>query len=886
MKKTEPPVLLQRFFSWFCRQIHLEGLEGDLFELFERRVKDQGSTVARFYYLLDILSLLRSSVSKPINIRSKSTTMSILNNYIKTAFRLAKKRKSFTVINLAGLTLGITSLLFIAIFVLDELSYDRHISDHEKKFRVFNEVHRENGNVGYFPIVPPTFGPALQENFPEIKKAGRLFQDYGGTIFSVGKKVFSEKNGVYAELAAMEILDLELVDGSLDDLTEPRSILLSQTTFNRFFENASFEDQMVEVSGKSVKIAGIYKDLPNRMHVRPDYILSFNWLLNSIPEHRMTTWVWQQFFTYVELSETADLVELETKVQEYVANMSRQETDEYGFFYIPNFQRVTDIHLHSSNFQWDIAEIGNYQSIIFLSTAAGVLLLIAILNFINLTSAQSIKRSKEVGIRKYVGAGKTQLLIQHGIEALMYCVIAGVISIALLFLCLDYFNNFSGKSLMVSEIISTKNVTVFIISLIILALLSSWYPAMIITRFQPIQVLHGKSFFRLNVRNNKIPIGSKETLVGVQYVLSVGLILISLIIRNQYQYMTNADMGFDKENIMVIPLTRSMRSDFESTRNLFSGHNGIDQVTYSYGIPGGMVAGDGAFFPDIRDKEFSSNMFIVDANYLEALDMKIIAGRGFSTEMESDKQQAFVLNETAARNLGFTDPEESVGTRVKWKMWVSKRDTFKVGRVVGVVSDFNFKSMHHQIESVIMHIDENNFSFMLVKFNGNDLPGSISYVEEQFKTLEPNRPFEYEFVDQSFSNFYKSEQKMRDLFALFTLLAIITAAIGLYGLVSYSVISKGKEISIRKVLGAGVFTIFSMLIKRYFVLALVCMTISIPIAHYLSSNWLENFAYQTSIGFFVYLVVVVTTVGLTAITVAFQAWHGAKANPATGLRTE
>lgn len=454
MSKHDPPKFAERFFSWFCHQAHLEGLEGDLYELYERRIRKQGYLKAKLYYLLDMITLLRSTVTNPVKFKTQNVTMGILNNYLKSAFRQGWKRKGFSAINLFGLTMGITSVIFIMLFISDELKYDQNITNAEQKFRIYNIRNGEDGVVNYLPIVPPIFAPSLKDNFPQVEKAGRILFDYGGTIFNVEEKPFSEKNGFFAEVEALEILDLELLEGDLSRMDEPKSILLSQSTFRKFFGDVPFKDQTVKLTRSTLQVVGIFKDYPKQFHLNVDYIFPFEFGVGRVSEERMNSWVWQQFYTYVQFKRGTDIDEFTQQFRSYIEEKAMPITSESGFYYIPHLQAIRDIHLHSSNFEWDIAERGNYQSIVFLTIAAAIILLIACLNFINLTTALALKRAKEVCVRKFIGAKRSQLLVQYGMESSLYTFLAGGISFILLILILPYFKNFTDKNFDINSLLT------------------------------------------------------------------------------------------------------------------------------------------------------------------------------------------------------------------------------------------------------------------------------------------------------------------------------------------------------------------------------------------------------------------------------------------------
>ncbi len=882
MKRPSPPGFAERFFTSFCHTRHLEGLEGDLYELFERRVEKKGLILAKLFYLFDMTTLLRSSVAKPLKPNKMTNQLGMFKNYFKTTLRMGWKRKGFTTINLIGLTIGLTSVIFITLFVQSELSYDKHITDADQKFRIYNIREGEDGVRSFLPIVPPMYGVTLREEFPQIKQTGRVIFDYGGTVFYVDNQPFSERKGVMAEPEVLDILNIEFLEGEFTQETDPISVFMSESLFKKIFGDVTYESQTITISNMSVNVAGIFKDLPDESHLELDYIFPFKLINRYTSEERMSSWIWQQFYTYIELNPQVDENDFIIQFRDRVRELSREPTAQYGFQYDPYLQNVRDIRLHSNNFQWDIATTRSYQSILFLSIAAVIILLIACLNFINLSTAQSLKRAKEVSVRKFIGANRKQLMIQYGFESIFYTISAGIISIILVLVLLNSFNNFTGKNFTIGELLTLKNCAILFGSMIVLGVFSGWYPALVITRFNPIDALHGGGFKKAF---RKASFDPRQLMVGAQYILSIGLITISLIMQNQYKFLRETDMGFNKENLLTFPLTNALENDLESTRESFLAHSQIEEVSFSYGVPGGIVAGDGVFLPEKRDTELSCNMFMVDHDYLSLMKIDVIAGRGFSREFATDPTSAFVINETAVSNFGFSSPEEAIGETVHWSMW-SESDSLKKGKIVGVVNDFNFKSLHNQMSSVVLHMGERYFQNVLIRISANDPLSSIEFLEKQYRAYEPTRPFEPEFVDKNFEQFYESENKLSQLFTVFTILAIITATIGLFGLVSYSIVSRAKEISIRKVLGANTKTLIRHLIMRYIWLVLICIALAFPTSYWLANMWLDNFAYRINIGLDIFIPVAFAMVLLTLLTVGFQAIKGSVANPAERLRSE
>ena len=708
--------------------------------------------------------------------------------------------------------------------------------------------------------------------------------DYGGTIFNIEDNAYSEKNGVFAEPEALEILDIDMISGDWSRFDEHMSLLLSEQTFQKFFGEVPFNNQTIKWGKSELQVLGVFKNLPEQSHLRLEYIFSFAYAIKNTPEERMNSWLWQQFYTYLQVKPGTDVAALQVQIQEYIGVESIKHLGDYSFSYTPYLQPMRDIHLHSSGFEWDNAVRGNYQSILFLSIAALIILIIACLNFVNLTTAQALKRAKEVCVRKFVGARRSQLILQYGLEATLYTLLAGVLGALLLIMLLPYFNHFTGKTIPLVTLINPVNLGMYVLFLVVLGIISGAYPALVITSFNPLMAVQGSLQVPI-AKAGGSTINSRQVLVGAQYILSIGLILLSLIIQKQFNFLQNKNMGFNKENLLVIPLSRDMRKDADRVLEKFGNDNSVTDMALSYGTPGGIVAGDGIYLPNQGDHEHSCNMFMVDENYLSTMGIDLIAGRDFDPDRATDISEAFILNETAVRNYGLGSPEEALGETVHWRMW-NEEDSLKKGIVIGVVKDFNFKSLHNEMSSTVIHLGPNHFQSILVRVRQGQTPEAIAHLEGAYRTFEPKRPFEFEFIDQTFKKLYQSEQRLNWLFGIFTFMAIITAGIGLFGLVSFNIISRSREISVRKVLGASVNSVIYLLIRQYFIMGLICLAIASPVAYYFASQWLENFSFTIDLNVWIFFEVAVITLIFTAFTVGFQAYRGAMANPATKLRSE
>lgn len=879
MKSENPPVLGLKLLSLFCREDHIEVVEGDLFELFDERVKEYGARKAKLLFVLDVILLVRPNIIKSIK-NSNPNTMTTIIYYLKVSLRQMLKSKNIAFIHLLGLTLGLTSALFIFIYVKHELGFDKHITNSNNKFRIYNEKVTDDGNKSLVPIVPPMFAETLKNGFSEVKTAGRIFFDYDGTNFTINDEVFTETNGVFAEPEALYILDVEIVNGDIQQLQEPEKVLVSQTMFDKFF-NEDFDNQSVLVRGKEYAIAGVYRDFPQQSHLKPDYIISLQTIANRNPR-RMKSWTMSQFYTYVEFQDGVDIADFAKLFQTNVVEESKEFTSQHGYTYVPYFQNIFDIYLHSNEFTNDIVNRGNFIGIQLLVAAAIFLLSIAVLNFINLNTAHLIKRIKEIGIRKFVGASRFQIILQYIVNANLYFFISGALSVILYFLLLPYFSAFTNMKITIFGLINPLTLLIGIIGFLIMGIISGLVPVIVASKFRGDAVFlsalqHASKSSTSNFRSIKF-------VVGLQYALTIGLIILSIIVQDQFNFLQNKDLGFDKGNLIVMDLTPSMSNNIEATKEVFSNFEGIKDVTFSFGIPGELVANDGVVIPSVKEEKVSSRMFMVAPNYLSVLGMEIIAGRNFSSEFKTDEQEAFIINETAVKNFDLGTAQEAIGKDINWQVWSD--GGWKEGKIIGVVKDFNFKSLHEGIENVVLHIDPINYSSMVLKVNPTNIASIISFIESEYNKDETNVPFNFHFVDQNFEQYYKSEQKLTTLFNLITALSIFTGLIGLYVMIQFGTQRKLKELSIRKVLGAGDGNLFSLLAKDYLVLVLISLFISVPIASYFGIQWLDNFAYHIDVSFLSLILVSLGIIALTILVVVAQSFTVVKSNPVENLRND
>lgn len=798
----------------------------------------------------------------------------MLQNYFKVAFRNLLRYKGFSFINISGLTLGLTACLLIALFVRDELQFDKFIPEGERIFRIYNQDGGEQ-----HPTTPPMFGTTLDEEFPEVEEVVRVLKINSKDLFEVGSKKMYEEGGIAADPTFFDIFPLSFKYGSpVKSLNEPTSIVLSEEMAERYFGNSNPVGEEIIFEKTPLLVTGVFQNNP-KFHLNINYIVRV--AIVGIPDERMKSWHWQQFNNYVKLKSGIDVDAFESKFQKVVTEKTRPIMRDGDHPYHPKFQPLHKIHLYSANFknEW-LAVRGNITYVRALGIIAIFILLIACFNFINLATARSLQRAKEVGVRKTIGGSRKQLMIQFLGETMLLTFISTVLSVCLTFLLLPWLNQFTEKHITFDLFTNP----VILVSLFLLALLvgvfAGFYPAMFLSGFKPVRVLKGGVS---NDSPDKIQ-WLREGLVVVQFSLTVLLIISALVVYKQVSYLHNKDLGLNKEQIMFFPMRGDkMFANHETFKNQLLQSPGVSSVSIGYGFPGDMVAGDQITVPaQGEQKTYNATHLMVDYDYIKTLKLKLVAGRDFSKETVTDKDEAFIINETGVKELGFKTPENAVGKKLQWEV----DDSLKRGYIIGVVKDFNYKSLYDKIGITVLHIFPRDYWKVAVKLEGQDFENSIAQIKKVWKSFSPDYPIEYRFLDESFEQMYKAEDKLKTLLLIFTAIAIFVGCLGLFGLAAYAIERRTKEVGVRKVLGADTSTIVALLSKDFLKLAAIAAFIAFPIAWFLMVKWLQDFAYRIEIPVWIFFVSGFMAILVAFLTVIYHALKAATTNPIKHLRTE
>lgn len=800
----------------------------------------------------------------------------MFRNYFVTAYRNILRHKVFSFINISGLALGITACLLIGLFVYDEYKFDQFIPGGDRVYRVYYEITGDEG-TDYIGTTPAMFATTLEQNFPEVENTLRVMELRSKLLFEKGNKKMYEEKGVFADSTFFDLFPLSFTHGSAAGaLLEPASIVISEDMAERYFGKENPVGEVIQMNKYPLKVTGVFQDNP-RFHLSINFILP---LAAGVPQEQLQNWTTYAYNSYARLKEGANVNDLETKFQTYTAPFLKSE----GPVFLPRFQPLNEIHLQSFDFKHDMAQKGNITYVRALSIIAIFILLIACFNFVNLATAKSLQRAKEVGVRKAIGASRKQLVLQFLGETILLTSVSVIFSAALTSLFLPVLNEFTGKQMTFNVFSDPSLAVLLFIMTLVVGILAGFYPALILSGFQPIKVLKGGSVSE--VSPGSIP-WLRQGLVVAQFSISVLLIISAIIVITQVNFLHNKDLGFNKEEIMFFPMRgENMQTNYETFKNELLKSPHISSVSIGYGFPGDMF-GDGLVTAPVKgeQKKIKATQLMVDTDYIKTLGIQLVAGRDFSKEIKTDRDEAYIINETTVRELGFKTPEQALGQTLMWNTWRDP-DLVKTGQVVGVVKDFHYKSLYDKVEPTVLQIYPEAYSKVAVKMETADVANTIVHVKNVWDKFSPDYPIEYNFLDENFDQMYKAEDKLKSLLWIFTGITIFVSCLGLFGLAAYAAERRRKEIGIRKILGASVRAIVLLLSKDFLKMIVIALLIASPVAWYFMHQWLQDFAYRIDIGWWVFGVAGAAVIIVALLTVCFQALKAATANPVNNLRIE
>ncbi|SJZ85425.1 putative ABC transport system permease protein [Chitinophaga eiseniae] len=807
----------------------------------------------------------------------------MLRNYFSVAIRNLWKNKAFSAINVLGLAIGLATSLLIILYVLDELSYDRFHAAAERTYRVDADI-KFGGTHYVIASAPAPLGPTLKNDLPEIEEETR-FRKYDGWLVRKGSQNIWEEKVIFADSTLFRVFSLPLLAGDqATALREPHTLVITEKTALKYFNttDAVGRDLLINDS-VPYKVTGVLKPFPGLTQVDFDFFAS----LSGAPESRNDLWLSNNFNTYVVLRKGVDPKKLEAKLgpatNKYIApqlltmvNASREELERNGSYIRYTLMPLTAVHLHS-NKSFELSPNGSIQYVYIFSAIALFILLIACVNFMNLSTARSANRAREVGIRKVMGSQRTQLVAQFLTESLLVSAIAMLLALGIASLMLPLFNDVAGKHITLG-LFSRPWLGLILVGLVLLVgLLAGSYPAFFLSAFRPLLVLKGT--IASGFRNSML----RNGLVVFQFSISIILMVGTMVIYNQLRFIRNKQLGFNRDQVMVLQNTAALGTQAKAFRQEVLGLNGVQAGTMTSYLPTGLSRNDGPMFltpvPDPKNA-VTMQMWSVDDQYIPAMGMHMKTGRNFSAAFATDSQ-AVVINEAAARLIGLKDP-------LNQKIYEWQDQGGKSGNgytIIGVVKDFNFNSLREQVTPLALFLQEDKGS-MAFRMRSNDIPALVAQVEEKWRTMVPNQPFNYSFMDDDFNRLYQSESRMGKISLSFAILAIFIASLGLFGLAAYAAEQRTREIGIRKVLGATMTNIVHLLSKDFLKLVMIAILFAFPLGWWAMHRWLLDFAYRISIGWEIFAAAGFMAIGIALATISFQAIRAALANPVNSLRAQ
>ena len=850
---------------------------GDLEEAYAYRCVRDGRSIARWWLWSQVLRTLPLYMIQTIHWEGM-----MLRHYVVMALRSIRRHPVYSGINMIGLTIGMACSLVILLYVRHELAYDTFHDDADRMYRV-STTHIQNGRQE--ALTPGAWGPAFKAAFPEVEETVRFFW-YEKSIAVEAretKKQFYESTFAWAEPSVLTFFSFPLIEvDSNTALNAPNTIVISERAATRYFPDQDPMGQVVRhmMDGIDFTVTGVMRDMPANAHFRFDFLASWDTLDQTRYGHYWKdTWgdpnMYLYVSTYIKLAPGTSPQAFTEKLPAFLES----QAGDRGVIYEPFLQPVTDIHLRSHLERGELAVNSDITYVYAFGIIGILVLLVACINFVNVTTAFASKRAREVGIRKVLGGYGRQLVRQYLGESFVMVLIAFLMALVSLQVMVPVLNDFAGTMIALDTLFSWSFVLVALGIMGLVSLLAGMYPSIYLSSFQPLKVLKGRHGARAT--------GSllRKLLVVTQFAISIFLIIGTIVVFVQIEYIQTKSLGFDRSMILNMPLRGQgvTSAGYESLTERLRAHTQIQGVTGisqlimrvpTYGSP---FAIDG--FP--TDEPFFWTRYAVDFDFVDTYDVEIVAGRNFSSDIPTDRT-AYLLNETAVRTLGLT-PEEALGRTID-DMDVS--DGRLRGRVVGIVQDFHFQSLHTPIQPLALRIEKRNYLFMSARINGHQIPETLAFIESVWQEIFPQVPFTYSFQNDLFNQQYQAEKKMGNVFTVFTGLAILIACMGLFGLASFTAEQRTQEIGIRKVLGASVASLIHLVSAEFIGLVLVANLLAWPLAYLVMDHWLQNFAYRADMGLMPFLIGGILGICIATGTVGLQAVRAALSNPVKTLRYE
>ena len=797
----------------------------------------------------------------------------MLKNYFKIAFRRLQKNRLYTIVNIIGLTVGIASCLLIGLYIINELTYDRFHTNGQRIVRMTMQY--DDGGKSKTAETGTKAGPQLKRTFPQVESFVRVINN--SAVIKKGDVVFDEKRFLYADSSFLSIFSFPLLKGDAKTVLDaPNKMVLSESAAKKYFGDTDPVGKTLRINDdKDFLITGVLADAPENSQIKYDFIASFT----SLDASKTEEWWTANYITYLLLKNKKQLPDFQRQLNSYMQGVSKNDLHLQANSPMQyNLEPLLSVHLKSN--LGGLEPNGSMVTVYILGVIAFLVLVIACINYTNLATVQSGARSAEVGIRKVLGAQRPQLFSQFIGESFLLTFFSLIIAVVLAYTLLPYFNHLTGKMLNFAAVLQPVPVCSLLILCLFIAFASGGYPAFVLSNARLINIL--KSGLRLTSSGGIF----RQSLIVFQFMVSICLIICTVIVLQQLYYVQNKKLGYDKDHVIVLPIGRSERNNYEAIKNEISNLPQVISVSGANATPAFVQWADVLKADNGHGKvEMSIKALPCDIGFIKTMNMQIIAGNDFThsdlslgdtTNQYKNFRYAFILNETAAKALGWT-PEQAIGKKIEKNA---------PGEIKAVVKDFYFSSLHQPVGPLMLFLDRLYTNYIFVKVSGQNIPSTIRSLQNLWKERVPARPFEYSFLDEDYNKLYITEQKTAAVFSTFSTLAILLACMGLFGLAAFTTAQRTKEIGIRKVLGAEISSIMFLIAKDFIALTVIALIIASPIAWYFMHKWLQDFAYHVNIQWWVFAAAGGLSVLIAFITVSMQSLKTALANPVDSLRSE
>lgn len=890
--RNAPPAWSTRFLEWFIKDDYYEDIQGDLQEEFQQKTKDNRLIKARSWYNWQIMRLFRPAMMKkvePQNSIEKETTM--FKNYLKIGFRNLWKYKSSTLINIIGLSTGLAAFVLIALFVKDEFSYDKHFEGAEDIYRVTVKNYTTDGDLSrQWAFASAGHAERLKADYSDITHAARFYPWVFPDIEYQEKKLPQEQV-IFAGDDVFDIFSFKFLAGNPETaFTDMYSLVLTEATAIKIFGNEWAEQNIIgeqvtlSQDGDSApfKITAVLEDMPDQQHFHFDYLAPIRFLELFFSEGAMNNiggnYNW---LTYVRMSPNTNIPALTQSANDefwdkYMGKVrsGRDAKDFYDF----EFQPLLDIHL-TSDLEGEYERNGSIQLVYIFSAVGILLLLVACVNYMNIATSHYSRRMKEVGVRKVIGAFKSALIKQFLTESTLVTLVSIPICLLLVWLSLPYLNEFIEKKLVFNPLVQVDVFAMIVLLLIGVGLLAGIYPALFLSRVNLVQALKGEQSMNASKWN------FRSWLVTFQYGVTIALIFAIAVMESQMKFIRNSDPGYERNQVVTMSLPRD--ANLETFKNELLSHPNIERASYSSRIPTGRLMDNWGSRFFMGDSAVATNFRLpivrVDRDFLATYEIDLVAGENFREGMkttlipDTTTTGYYIVNETAAKAFGFDNPSDIIGYKIAYGP--------TEGRIVGLMSDFHFESLHSEIAPMLIAYTE-NYRRISLKVKEQELRTTLDFIENTHAKFDSENPVNYSFVDELFDQQYLKEQKLSSMIKVFAVIAILIGCLGLVGMVGFIIETKLKEIGVRKVLGASTQSIWILISNRFLILVGIAFLVTLPIAYYLMTGWLDDFVYRTSISFFMIVLPIVATIILTLLAISYQTIKATMVNPIECLKDE